>query len=161
LSADRRFIVYNANTGSDRNDVDRRHLFKVPVDGASPVALTGGRGLEWSPAVTADGKYVAYIASDAQQPPLPAVMPLAGGAAQKVAADRVPDGFPSSALVTPEPVIVRASDGVEVHCQLFKAGNGGGRRPALVYVHGGPPRQMLLGWHYMYYYANDYAANQA
>jgi len=29
-----------------------------------------------------------------------------------------------------------------------------------VYVHGGPPRQMLLGWHYMDYYANDYGANQ-
>src|SRR5262249_22138471 len=34
------------------------------------------------------------------------------------------------------------------------------RRAALVYVHGGPPRQMLLGWHYMDYYANDYGANQ-
>jgi dipeptidyl aminopeptidase/acylaminoacyl peptidase len=29
-----------------------------------------------------------------------------------------------------------------------------------VYLHGGPPRQMLLGWHYMGYYSNDYALNQ-
>jgi dipeptidyl aminopeptidase/acylaminoacyl peptidase len=29
-----------------------------------------------------------------------------------------------------------------------------------VFVHGGPPRQMLLGWHYMMYYANAYAVNQ-
>jgi dipeptidyl aminopeptidase/acylaminoacyl peptidase len=27
-------------------------------------------------------------------------------------------------------------------------------------MHGGPPRQMLLGWHYMYYYHNAYAMNQ-
>jgi dipeptidyl aminopeptidase/acylaminoacyl peptidase len=27
-------------------------------------------------------------------------------------------------------------------------------------VHGGPPRQMLLGWHYMGYYSNAYAVNQ-
>jgi dipeptidyl aminopeptidase/acylaminoacyl peptidase len=50
-----------------------------------------------------------------------------------------------------------------VHGQLFEsatAGAAGVRKPAIIYVHGGPPRQMLLGWHYMDYYANDYAANQ-
>jgi dipeptidyl aminopeptidase/acylaminoacyl peptidase len=30
----------------------------------------------------------------------------------------------------------------------------------VIYVHGGPPRQMLLGWHYSDYYANAYAVNQ-
>src|SRR5439155_24277706 len=30
----------------------------------------------------------------------------------------------------------------------------------VVYVHGGPPRQMLLGWHYSDYYSNAYALNQ-
>ena len=54
----------------------------------------------------------------------------------------------------------KSSDGLEIHGQLFKTPGGAARRPALVYVHGGPPRQMLLGWHYMDYYANDYAANQ-
>jgi dipeptidyl aminopeptidase/acylaminoacyl peptidase len=29
-----------------------------------------------------------------------------------------------------------------------------------MFVHGGPPRQMLLGWHYMEYYSNAYAVNQ-
>jgi dipeptidyl aminopeptidase/acylaminoacyl peptidase len=36
----------------------------------------------------------------------------------------------------------------------------GARRPAVVFAHGGPPRQMLLGWHYRFYYANSYALNQ-
>jgi dipeptidyl aminopeptidase/acylaminoacyl peptidase len=55
---------------------------------------------------------------------------------------------------------------VEVHAQLFDAGRGAGgqgraeRRPAVVFVHGGPPRQMLLGWHYSDYYSNAYAMNQ-
>jgi dipeptidyl aminopeptidase/acylaminoacyl peptidase len=30
----------------------------------------------------------------------------------------------------------------------------------MVFFHGGSRRQMLLGWHYMYYYANAYAMNQ-
>src|SRR5690625_354912 len=31
-SPNRRFIVYNANTGKTAGDVDRRHLYRVPVD---------------------------------------------------------------------------------------------------------------------------------
>src|SRR5207248_9725498 len=150
----------NANTGSDRNDVDRRHVFTVAADAPTPTPLTSGRGIEWNPVVTADGKFAAFIASDARRPPLPAVVAIAGGSPVTVAADRLPAAFPSAPLVTPEPIVFRASDGLEIHGQLFKNAAGEARRPALVYVHGGPPRQMLLGWHYMYYYANDYAANQ-
>jgi dipeptidyl aminopeptidase/acylaminoacyl peptidase len=161
LSPDRRFLVYAANAGADRNDIDRRHLFKVAVDGsAAPTALTSGRGLEWAPAVTSDGATVAFLASDAQRSPLPSIVPMAGGQPRVLAADLVPSSVPTTQLVTPEPITFRASDGVEVHGQLFKAAGTDAKRPALVYVHGGPPRQMLLGWHYMDYYANDYAANQ-
>src|SRR5262249_24279831 len=35
-----------------------------------------------------------------------------------------------------------------------------GRRPAVIFLHGGPVRQMLLGWHYMPYYVRAYALNQ-
>ena len=161
LTPDGRFLVYSANTGRDPHDIDRRHLFKVPVDGSAPPApLTSGTGLEWSPVVTGDGQTVAFLGSTAQQSPLPSVMPLAGGQPRMIAARQVPPGFPSSQLITPEPVTFRSSDGLEIHGQLFKTPGGDARRPALVYVHGGPTRQMLLGWHYMDYYANDYAANQ-
>lgn len=34
------------------------------------------------------------------------------------------------------------------------------KKAAIVYVHGGPPRQMLLGWNYSDYYSNAYASNQ-
>ncbi|HEY1911884.1 MAG TPA: hypothetical protein VGG73_13245, partial [Vicinamibacterales bacterium] len=97
LTPDARFLVYSANTGADRHDIDRRHLFKVPVDGSSaPVALTSGAGLEWGPVVTGDGKTVAFLRSTAQRPPVAAVMPIAGGAAHDVGADRVPSAFPSA-----------------------------------------------------------------
>ncbi len=162
LTPDGRSIVYSANTGAERLDVDRRHIFKAAVDGSgSPETITRGAGLEWAPVVTGDGQHIAMLSSDARRPPLPAVVPIAGGAASLVAADRIPAAFPSASLVVPQQIIFKSDDGLDVHAQLFKAeGAGGGRRPALVYVHGGPPRQMLLGWHYMDYYANDYAANQ-
>jgi dipeptidyl aminopeptidase/acylaminoacyl peptidase len=39
-------------------------------------------------------------------------------------------------------------------------GEAGARKPAVIFFHGGSRRQMLLGWHYMYYYSNAYALNQ-
>jgi dipeptidyl aminopeptidase/acylaminoacyl peptidase len=160
LTPDRRRIIYNANSGPDRGDVDRRHLFTVPVDRATPTPLTTGAGIEWSPTALADGRTIAYLTSDARRPPLPAVVPLAGGTPRQIGGDRLAADFPSARLVTPEPVTFRASDGVEAHGQLFKTADGGARRPAIVYVHGGGPRQMLLGWHYRWEYANDYGVNQ-
>ena len=49
-----------------------------------------------------------------------------------------------------------------LHGQLFLPPGGakGERHPAVVFFHGGSRRQMLLGWHYMYYYNNAYAMNQ-
>jgi dipeptidyl aminopeptidase/acylaminoacyl peptidase len=61
----------------------------------------------------------------------------------------------------PDPVSVtfKAEDGVLVHAQLFLPG-GSGKHPGLVYVHGGPPRQMFPAFHFMGYYADDYAMNR-
>jgi dipeptidyl aminopeptidase/acylaminoacyl peptidase len=145
-SADGRSLVYAANDG----DLDRRHIWRVPLANGSPVRLTGGEGIESSPALGGDA--LALIATDATHPAYSALAerglkPLG----RKVAAP----GF-----VAPEPVAFRAADGVELHGQLFRARGGGGRRPALVYVHGGPHRQMLLGFHPSNYYSNVYVLNQ-
>jgi dipeptidyl aminopeptidase/acylaminoacyl peptidase len=172
LTPDRRFAIYNTNAGATAGDVERRHLFKVPVNpgnnahdvndvnAASPMPLTTGTGIEWSPVVTADGRTVAFLSADAQRPPLPAITSSNGGNLQRIASDHVPADFPAAQLVAPEPVTFRASDGVQAYGQLFKPANVAGRRPAIVYIHGGGPRQMLLGWHYRWEYANDYGANQ-
>lgn len=164
LTRDGASVVYAANTGTESNDIDRRHLFVVPVDKAQPRALTRGTGLEFTPVPLGNGTSVALLSATAQRPPLPAVMPLAGGAPSLIAADRLPASFPTASLVTPRAVVFKASDGTEVHGQLFEpaggAAAGAAKRPAVVYVHGGPQRQMLLGWHPIDYYANGYAVNQ-
>ena len=157
MSPDRRFLLFAGNAGSDADDVDRRHIVKVSVDRADPKVLTPGKGLEWTPFVTDDGKSIAFIGATAQRPPLPAIISVNGGDVKWIAGDRIPSDFPAK-LVTPSKVIIKAADGVEFHSQLFNSG--GGRKPAIVYVHGGPPRQMLLGWNYSDYYSNAYALNQ-
>ena len=160
ISADRKYLLFAGNAGSDADDIDRRHVVKVPVDKAEPTVLTPGKGLEWTPFTTGDGKHVVYISATPQRPPLPTVMPAGGGKPQVLAEDRVSADFPASQLVTPKKVVFKAPDGVEVHGQLFEAAGGAAKRPAIIYVHGGPPRQMLLGWHYSDYYTNGYALNQ-
>jgi dipeptidyl aminopeptidase/acylaminoacyl peptidase len=62
--------------------------------------------------------------------------------------------------VIPRPVTYKSPDGLTIHAQLFERPGGAAKKPAIVYVHGGPPRQMLLGWNYSSYYANAYAVNQ-
>ncbi|HEU4710905.1 MAG TPA: prolyl oligopeptidase family serine peptidase [Pyrinomonadaceae bacterium] len=160
ISPDRKYMIFAGNSGSDADDVDRRHIVKVPVDKAEPVVLTPGKGLEWTPFVTGDGKHIAYLSATSQRPPLPTVMPAAGGNPMMVAADQLPKHFPTTQLVTPKKVVYKSPDGLNIHAQLFEAPGGAAKKPAIVYVHGGPPRQMLLGWHYSDYYSNAYALNQ-
>jgi len=61
-SRDRRFMIYDANTGTAAGDDDRRHLFRVPVDHPGSMALTSGETLEWTP-VAAAAERVAFIAA--------------------------------------------------------------------------------------------------
>ena len=156
LTPDRRAVVYNSNEG----DIDRRHLWRVPVAGGPPVQLTSGDGIEWEPAVTSDGEALAYLASDARRPAHPVIR--VGNAEPRILEPGIPDDFPVDALVQPEPVIYSAADGMRIHAQLFRPPGlqPGERRPALIFMHGGSRRQMLLGFHYGSYYHNAYALNQ-
>jgi dipeptidyl aminopeptidase/acylaminoacyl peptidase len=157
LAPDRSSIVYSSNQG----DVDRRHIWRVSVSGGKPAAVSSGTGIEWSPVETSDGKSVVILRSDAKMPARPAI--IAGSAAPRdLAPELIPASFPANALVTPQQVIFASGDGMLLHGQLFLPPGGakGERHPALVFFHGGSRRQMLLGWHYMYYYSNAYAMNQ-
>ncbi|MEO5761517.1 MAG: prolyl oligopeptidase family serine peptidase [Vicinamibacteria bacterium] len=160
LSPDRRSLVFAANTGTTPDDLDRRHVVRVAVDRPAHEVLTPGNGLEWSPVVTGDGQWIAYIGATSQRSPLPMVRPAAGGTSRVLGEDRVPSDFPAARLVTPKPVTYLSEDGLVIHAQLFETPGGPAKKPTVVYVHGGPPRQMLLGWHYSDYYTNAYAENQ-
>ncbi len=161
LSPDGTYLLASANAGSTPGDIDRRHVLKIPVDRAAATVLTPGQGIEWSPQATGDGNHIVFLGATAQRPPLPMVMPAAGGPARVLAEDIIPAGFPTAQLVIPKQVVFRSPDGLDIHAQLFEPPAGGpAKKPAIVYIHGGPPRQMLLGWHYSDYYANAYATNQ-
>ncbi|HEY3639239.1 MAG TPA: prolyl oligopeptidase family serine peptidase [Rhizomicrobium sp.] len=158
-SRDGRFLVYDANTGSTKDDDDRRPLFRVPVDRAEPQQITSGETIEWRPVMAANDR-VAFVAAGAQQPPEVAVSNLDGTHFDALERDAVPSDFPATQLITPKSVSFTAADGMLVHGQLFQRSGGIENKPGIIFVHGGPLRQMLLGWHYMGYYSNAYAVNQ-
>jgi dipeptidyl aminopeptidase/acylaminoacyl peptidase len=154
LSPDRQTVVFSSN----QNDIDRRHVWKVAVDGGRPEALTSGIGIETAPVMASDSRTVAVVRSDAHVPMRPAV--LDGTNIRDLAPTAIPADFPAAQMVTPQQVIFSAADGMQIHGQLFLPANSSGRHPAAVFFHGGSEREMLLGWHYMYYYSNAYAMNQ-
>jgi dipeptidyl aminopeptidase/acylaminoacyl peptidase len=153
LSPDGEWLYYDSNVG----DIDRRHLWRVRVAGGEPERLTDAR-IETYPAVLPTGT-VALLQAGAWLPQSVAVMAVDG---EPRLITRLPPEFPRRAHVEPETVILTAPDGLEVHAQLFLPPDlePGEKRPALLFIHGGPRRQMLLGYHYMHFYHMAYAVNQ-
>ncbi len=155
IAADRRTVVYSSN----QNDIDRRHLWRVPVAGGAPQRITMGDGIEWAPANLSSGR-LALLHSDAKMPARAAIVEN-DGRMRDLAPETMPADFPANSLVEPQQVILSAADGLKIHGQLFlPPDDGAGRHPAVIFFHGGSRRQMLLGWHSMFYYHQAYGFNQ-
>ncbi|HKB10271.1 MAG TPA: prolyl oligopeptidase family serine peptidase [Vicinamibacterales bacterium] len=155
VSPDGKYLFYATNAG----DIERRHIWRVPTAGGAAEQLTKGETIETYPAALASGG-VAELGGDAKRPFGVGLVPAAGGAPKYIYPSLA--GFPTDAEVVPQLVMTKAADGLDVHNQLFlpKDLKPGEKRPAIVFVHGGPVRQMLLGYHYMHFYHIAYAVNQ-
>jgi len=156
LSPDGATLYYATNV----NDIDRRHLWKVSTSGGQATQITRGRTLETYPAVLASGRQIATLASGAGRPLGVALVPAGGGAARYITS--LPDAFPVQQQIEPEAVTLTAEDGFESYSQVWvpKDIRPGEKRPALLFIHGGSRRQMLLGYHYMHFYHMAYAQNE-
>jgi len=157
ISKDGKTFFYCTNA----KDIEKRHIWAVPVSGGTPVRISTDDQVEVSPTPLASGKQLAVLYFGANVPASIGIVPVAGGDT-KVVFPKLGKDFPQDAHVTPEIVITHAADGLEIHNQLFlpKDMKPGEKRPAIVFVHGGPSRQMLPAYHYMQFYHWAYAYNQ-
>ena len=157
LSPDGKTLYYCTNA----KDIERRDIWAVPVAGGTPWQVTSGEGIETYPQPLGSGRQLGVLYFDARQPASVGLVPAAGGKARLIF-PTLPKDFPTEAHVVPEVVRIKAPDGLEVPNQLFLPSDlkPGERRPALIFVHGGPVRQMLPGYHYMQFYHWAYAYNQ-
>jgi len=178
------------DSGVEPLDQDRRHLYAEYVEphfgGVGPIRITTGTGIETHPSLSTDGRWIAALVAS---PSLPMHVEFKerqkvwapGGSLQPkvvkaIPAHALPDSkqYPAAELVSPQQVIFPSSDNIlQLHGQLFipnqKADSSAALRndkgaavkhPAILFFHGGPKRQMLLGYPAMDYYSNAYAMNQ-
>jgi len=156
VSPDGRYLFYATNV----DDIDRRHIWRTPIAGGEPVQITRGNEIETYPAALASGGVATLTASHNR--PLSVAVIEEGSSTPTVIYPELSEEFPGAHHVVPENVMLTAADGVEFHNQVFVPADiqPGERRPAMLFTHGGPRRQMLLGYHYMHFYHMAYAINQ-
>jgi dipeptidyl aminopeptidase/acylaminoacyl peptidase len=174
LSSDRRYLVYSSNQASSSDprptgkqwlaspsDQDRRHLWRIDLTNPDhPIEITRGEGIETHPQVATNGT-IAALVSDAHVPIHPAFIGD-DGKITPVRATLSSTDYPTD-LVTPKQVLFPTVDGLHLHGQLFTPSTPPAThtpRAAILFLHGGPNRQMLLGYPAMGYYSNAYAMNQ-
>ena len=148
LAPDGLSLVFSSNCG----DIDRRHLHLFDLTTKEHTDLTFGDGIETNPLALGDRQYV-YRASTFNKPT---------GLILRSEYDShhsITSGAKQQGFVIPKQVAFTATDGTRIHGQLFTTSESGSK-PGLLFMHGGPIRQMLLGYHYSSYYAFAYALNQ-
>jgi dipeptidyl aminopeptidase/acylaminoacyl peptidase len=157
LSKDGATLYYTTNAG----DIDRRHVWAVPTSGGKPKQVSLGKGIETSPMPLAGNSRLAALTADWKRPQSVGLINLADGE-QTVIFPALGTDFPAASHVEPTAVTLKAADGVEFYNQLFLPANlkPGEKRPAMIFVHGGPVRQMLLGYHYRHFYHLAYGVNE-
>lgn len=155
LTPNRKELIYASN----EKDIDRRHIWRVNVDHPGTVALTRGESIEWAPVITGDGRHILCLGSTATQPAMPYRL-MTEERREMIASNMMPADYPSSQFVVPKQVVFKSLDGLEIHGQLFVPSGRTQPGPALIFTHGGPYRQMLLGFHPMDAYNFMYAANE-
>lgn len=158
FSKDGKTLFYATNHG----DIDRRHVWAVPVAGGAPKQVSLGNAIEMYPVVLSSGARFAALTADWNRPQSVSVIDVADGEQRVIYPTPLPSAFPVEAHVKPDAVTLKASDGFEFYNQVWvpKGLRAGERRPAMIFVHGGPSRQMLLGYHYRHFYHMSFAINQ-
>lgn len=147
------FVVHNCA------NIDTRQISKLSVSSGRMTPIQSKDVVMGLANAVGDGRYVAFTGSTVDDAPLLRVLDLKSDTV--AFAEKPSDHGYTHRFTAPAPQVVRikASDGGTVPAQLFLPRTPG-PHPALVYVHGGPPRQMFPAFHFGSYYSSDYAVNR-
>ncbi|HKB93162.1 MAG TPA: prolyl oligopeptidase family serine peptidase, partial [Gaiellaceae bacterium] len=160
LAPDGRTLYFTTNVG----DLDGRRLDRVAAAGGEASRIDAGDDkFEFFPAPLAGGA-LAWLETAAREP-LTVVLASDGNNGshgRPLRPEAIPVSFPAAGLQIPKNVVFPSTDGLAIHGQLFlpSAATAGAKSPALIFVHGGPVRQMFAAFHPMDYYHQAYAVNQ-
>jgi dipeptidyl aminopeptidase/acylaminoacyl peptidase len=165
-------VTWSAQVG-DIATPDIRRVVEVDLTGTPSIFATpisAPRDMGTHPQIASD-RTVAVLTSTASSPTQPAILQSTGNIKSLMPGEIVEKSIANS-LVKPKQVIFPSTDNLQIHGQFFCASHCQPERyerttssevtkhPAIVFLHGGPRRQMLLGYPAMEYYSNAYAMNQ-
>ena len=138
-------------------NIDRRQISRLDLSTFKLELLSDSQSINWSPVRVENG--LAWLESNWNRPGWPMVQ--SNGNKKMLGESFFPSNFPKS-LSKPEAVKIIAKDGFETSCQLFLPANYDSKKkyPAVIFIHGGSRRQMLLGYNYGLYYSHTYGAQQ-
>jgi dipeptidyl aminopeptidase/acylaminoacyl peptidase len=164
MSADGTTLVYASNQAiNDPQNADRRHIWRLEPDAdPNPSAITYGAGIETHPQISADGHALVALISNVREP-MHAALITSRGEMQPLHTGALPKTYPAQQLSVPQEILFPSQDKLlTLHAQLFFPPHFNPHEPhaAILFFHGGPRRQMLLGYPAMDYYSNAYAMNQ-
>lgn len=153
VAPDQLFVIHNCR------DIDARQASLITVSSGQERPVASSDAVLANAAAGGSGQFVALTGGTPDTAPLVRVLDVR---AQRVARAEAPSDYGYTHRFSgsvPQVVRIKAAYGGTVPAQLFLPA-GKGPHPALVYVHGGPPRQMFPAFHFGQYYATDYAVNR-
>jgi len=133
LDALSRQVAFAAPSGSPLE----RHLYRVPLDGGAPVALTADGGTHHA-VFAPDFSSLVEVFDSVRRPPAAVVRRLDGG---RIAVLHEPERLDHD-LRPPEFRAFESEEGVTLHAALYRP-EGGPLPPILVSVYGGPATQTV------------------
>src|SRR5215472_674122 len=164
ISADGTTLVYGSNRYvNDPLDADRRHIWSLELDTTpTPNEITQGAGIETHPLLSTQSHDLVALISNVRTP-MHAAFITSRGEMQPLHIGALPTTYPTAQLSVPQQVLFPSQDKLfTLHGQVFfpPRVNPKEQHAAILFFHGGPKRQMLLGYPGMDYYSNAYAMNQ-
>ncbi|MFO8059660.1 MAG: prolyl oligopeptidase family serine peptidase [Bacillota bacterium] len=163
-----RYVVYSSNRGCS----GQRQLWILDADESCSRQLTALPGTNAAPKWSPDGSTLAFLHCDHHRSadiwtipvnPAEAVPPVTEGPTACRLTHTMPESWTPDKCIVPEEVVFEGVGGWDIHGYLIappEAADGRARHPGLVWVHGGPIRQMRYGFHPMRSYALFYAYSQ-
>ena len=154
---DSRRVLFSSN----RAGQVERQLFMVDTQSQRMQQLTAFSGTNLGAKVSPDGKHIAFLHCDPQRCADLWVLEDSSSTPRQLT-DSLPAAWHVKAVSVPEEVHFTSAGQLDICGMLIKPVDfdESQKYPALVWLHGGPIRQMRYGWHQLYPYALFYAYHQ-
>jgi len=145
---------------SNKDAIDQRHIFRYSLETGESVKIIDLPGTNSLVSISPDGRLAFQHCDEFRNGDLWVSGPNGENPVQVTFS--MPEVWSPANQFEPEEVQFKSAGGLTIHAYLMKPKDieAGKRLPAIIWIHGGPIRQMRRGWHPQRSYALFHAYNQ-